>query len=87
MDNVDLYKELIRHINGPSGQFEKAFVELFKLEHPTLQQSLVRHLIVPALTVLKEQRPDARNQASHDFAVYALEAEAADPHGLYFPTI
>ncbi len=81
MTDKELYQELMRRLNGPAHRFQDVFVEEFKKEHPTLQQSLVRHLVAPALLVLSEQRPDPRNQASHDFAVNAMSADT------YFPTI
>jgi hypothetical protein len=80
---AETYGYLQRHINGPSSQFEKEFKRLFSDEHPTLQQAFVRHIIVPALHILAAQRPDARNQASHDFAVAALQ----DASMQYFPLI
>lgn len=80
---IEVYNELQRNINGPSHQFEKEFRTLFALEHPTLQQAFVRHIIIPALEVLASQRPDMRNQASHDFAVDAL----ANSESHYMPTI
>lgn len=81
MTDKELYQELMRRLNGPARKFQDVFVEEFKKEHPTLQQSLARHLIAPALLVLSELRPDARNEASHDFAVHAMQRDT------YFPTI
>lgn len=85
MTDKELYQELMRRMNGPARAFELAFIAEFENEHPTLQQALVRHMIVPALNVLKAHHPDARNQAATDFAWHALET--ANPNGLYFPTI
>lgn len=83
MGDKEFYAELMHRLNGPASRFEKAFTEAFKVEHPTLQQSLVRHLVVPALRVVGGQRPDARNSASYQFAQHAL----SDDTLLHFPTI
>lgn len=79
----ETYTDLQRHINGPSHKFEEEFKRLFAEEHPTLQQAFVRHMIVPALQILAAQRPDMRNEASHKFAVAALQ----DASLQYFPLI
>lgn len=77
----EVYKELFRQVNGPAFVFEKTFKELFSREHSTLQQAFIRHIVVPALEILVSQNYDARNKASHDFAVEALK------HVKGFPTI
>lgn len=77
------YNTIISNINGPAHRFEDDFRRMFAVEHPTLQQALVRHLIIPALEILAAQNPDARNQAAHDFAVDALAATG----NVYLPTI
>lgn len=82
MTNKELYDALFQKVNGPASSFETDFRLYFTKEHPTLQQAFVRHLIYPALTILAKQRPDMRNQDSHDFAVKAL---GTDP--IYFRTI
>lgn len=74
-NNKILFDDMMRKINGPASRFEKDFRTLFANEHPTLQQGFVRHMIIPALEVLVSYNPDMRNQASHDWAVAALEIQ------------
>ncbi len=61
---TDLVKQLSRFVNSYNKEDQEDFVQLILRDHPTLQQSMIRLMLMTIEAMAEKQHVDGRNEAS-----------------------